>query len=452
MTSIQSLHTAMSGLVAARRRIETHGHNIANASTEGYTAQREVQQAAGAGFVPRMFAQAPVEPGGVISLGVERQTDALLRNRLNVSAELAGGTKADARYLSRVENAFAEPSASSLSSQLNQYWAAWGALSVSPDSQATRQQVLSQGDQVAYTFRRIDTELAATLDFAGQELAAAASEINDLATQVADLNQSIVASGTYTNVQADLLDQRDRILERLASLAGAQSVTRSDGQAAVYLGGRLLVDNANTMQVKATSTSLQWSSDSQTVAAGGYVGSVHTLISTTIPQFRTKLDAIANKLINDVNTLHAAGEGQDGVSGRNFFSGSSAATISVSADVAGDTSKLAARSAGGGPLDGTNAHALGDLADAAGGADDAYMSYLSDLGVTVRTATSRNDAQELVLDSARRDLNSVGQVNLDDELAELTAAQRAYQAAARVVTTVDEMLETLISRFGRVGA
>jgi flagellar hook-associated protein 1 FlgK len=103
-------------------------------------------------------------------------------------------------------------------------------------------------------------------------------------------------------------------------------------------------------------------------------------------------------------------------------------------------------------FDGSNASAIGVLADAAGGVDTTYEGFLAELGVTTKSARSKADAQTLVLSSARSDLNTISQVNMDDELADLTAAQRAYQASARVVTAIDEMLQDLISHFGRVGS
>ena len=275
--------------------------------------------------------------------------------------------------------------------------------------------------------------------------------MNDSAKQIASLNQSILSAGQYGSATADLTDQRDKLVERLSTLVGAQSVVRPDGQAAVYLGGRLLVDNSATMEVTATSTRLQWSLDGAPIEAGGYVGSVQTLVQTTIPQFRTRLDAIANQLINDVNVLHMSGSDQTGSTGWAFFSGSGANGIQVSSDVAGQPGRVAAGAVGNGPNDGTTANAIGDLADQTTGADNAYLAFLAELGVSTRSAIMKDDAQQVVVDSARRDLNSVSQVNVDDELAELTGAQRAYQAAARVVTTVDEMLDTIIHHLGRVG-
>jgi flagellar hook-associated protein 1 FlgK len=103
-------------------------------------------------------------------------------------------------------------------------------------------------------------------------------------------------------------------------------------------------------------------------------------------------------------------------------------------------------------FDGSNASSIGILADALGGVDATYEGFLAELGVTTKSARSKADAQTLVLSSAKSDLNTISQVNMDDELADLMAAQRAYQASARVVTAMDEMLQTLINNFGRAGA
>jgi flagellar hook-associated protein 1 FlgK len=310
---------------------------------------------------------------------------------------------------------------------------------------------------LAYTFRRIDTETTDTLDFAAGELTGAASEVNDLATQVANLNAAIVSASPHSAEQADMQDQRDRIVERLSYLIGAQQTIRTDGQAAVYVGGRLLVDNTTTASMKATSNQLQWEDTGSMVASGGYVGQLHTLVNTTIPGYRTQLDQVALKLVTDVNALHTAGADASGTTGRIFFApgGTTAASIALSTDptngVAGHPERLAAASATGGVNDGSNATTLSNLADQTNGIDDKYYAFLASIGVATRTTRSKADAQELSLQSAREDLKTVSEVNIDDELADLTAAQRAYQASARVVTTIDEMLSDLISNFGRVG-
>jgi flagellar hook-associated protein 1 FlgK len=297
-----------------------------------------------------------------------------------------------------------------------------------------------------------------TLTYAGAELEATASEINNLSEQIADLNGAIVSAGRNTTSQADLWDQRDRHVSRLAQLTGATSRVREDGQAAVFVGGRVLVDNKTVLKVQATATELQWAIDGAKVDASGYVGSLHTLVSTTIPALRASLDAVAASLVSQTNAIHTAAADPSGATGRLFYdpAGVTAATIAISTDptngVSGNPQRVAAASVAGAVFDGSAAHALALLGDAPTGPDAAYMGFLSSLGVATSSARSRAASSELVLAAAANDYNATAQVNLDDELAEMTAAQRAYQASARVVTAIDEMLDDLIRRFGRVGA
>lgn len=458
MSSIQSLNSALSGLMAARRHLETHGHNIANASTEGYTRQRITQTAAGSGIVSRVFATAASDPGGVTSIGVERLTDLLLQNRLSMATDFDGAAQATEKYMMRIEDAFAEPSDSALSGQLTRFWGSWASLAISPESNAARQQVLAEADQLVYTLRRSDTELSDTLEFASGEFNVIADEINNLASQIAELNGAVVSAGSMTTAQSDLWDQRDRLVHRLSELTGATQSVRPDGQVAVFVAGRTLVDNKTVLRVQATSTSLQWAGDSAPVEASGYVGALHTLVSSTIPDIKTKLDSVAAALVTQINALHAAGSDKTGNTGRVFFdpAGVTAGTIAVSTDptngVYGQPDRIAAGVPGNGPFDGTAALSIAALADSATGPDSVYMGFLSDLGVKTSSARARAQSASLVLESAVRDYASIAQVNLDDELAGMTAAQRAYQASARVVTTIDEMLDDLIRRFGRVGA
>jgi len=444
--------------MAARRHLETHGHNIANAATEGYTRQRVTQSPAGSGIVSRVFATPASDPGGVTSVGVERLTDLLMQNRLSMATDFDGAAQATEKYMMRIEDAFAEPSDSALSGQMTRFWGSWAALAISPESNAARQQVLAEADQLVYTLRRSDTELSDTLEFASGEFNVIADEINNLTSQIANLNGAVVSAGSMTTAQSDLWDQRDRLVHRLSELTGATQSVRPDGQIAVFVAGRTLVDNKTVLRVQATATSLQWEGDSTPVEAAGYVGALHTLVSSTIPDIKSKLDNVAASLVTQINSLHSTGSDRVGNTGRIFFdpAGLTAGNISVSTDptngVYGHPERVSAGVPGNGPFDGTAALSIAALADSATGPDAVYMGFLSDLGVKTSSARARAQSASLVLESAVRDYSSVAQVNLDDELAGMTAAQRAYQASARVVTTIDEMLDDLIRRFGRVGA
>jgi flagellar hook-associated protein 1 FlgK len=171
------------------------------------------------------------------------------------------------------------------------------------------------------------------------------------------------------------------------------------------------------------------------------------------------LDGVASQLVTSVNALHTAGYDQAGTTGRNFFDPANltAGTIRLSADVLGQPANVAAGApvlpgpVAPGPLDGEQARQIAALAESASGADAQYQSLVTTLSLETRAARSRFDIQEQVADTAMRDAASVGSVSIDEEMVALTTAQRAYEANARVMTAIDEMLGFLIERTGVVG-
>ena len=144
--------------------------------------------------------------------------------------------------------------------------------------------------------------------------------------------------------------------------------------------------------------------------------------------------------------LSDTGIGSDGVGGRAFFTGTSAADLALASGVAGNPSAVAAGRAGFGPLDGGRALDLAELAGDLNGADASYRQVVVQLGVEVQTTSNRNDIQTkavAALDGARAQVSGV---NLDEEMTALVQFQHAYEAAARFLSAVDEMLDTLINR------
>jgi flagellar hook-associated protein 1 FlgK len=184
---------------------------------------------------------------------------------------------------------------------------------------------------------------------------------------------------------------------------------------------------------------------------------VAATINDVVPRYLSALDDIANTLVTSVNTMHAAGYGQDGVTGRNFFdpAGTTAATIAISTDVAGQPSRLAAGApklpgpTAPGALDGNQARLIAALASSATGASTKYQTMISGMAIESRSAQQRADVQGTIADNAVKEADSVGSVSIDEEMTQMMEAQRAFQAASRVLSTVDDMLSFLIERTGR---
>lgn len=181
-------------------------------------------------------------------------------------------------------------------------------------------------------------------------------------------------------------------------------------------------------------------------APRGEIGGAHELLTTTLPGYAAALGTVVANLADRVNAVHAGGYDPTGAPGTPFFSydpADPAASLRV-ALASGDA--VAVSTIGGGALDSGVAEVL-----AASGPDEAaYQKLVNGLGTTVASAQRLATTQGLLtsqVDSAREQL---GGVNLDEEMISMLTSQRAYEAAARVMTVVDSVLDTLINRTGLV--
>jgi flagellar hook-associated protein 1 FlgK len=170
-------------------------------------------------------------------------------------------------------------------------------------------------------------------------------------------------------------------------------------------------------------------------------------LTTIIPDLSKALNAVAKALADTVNTAHAAGYSKDGSTGLNFFEGTTAGTIKVAIS---DPDKVATAAAPG-TVDGSVADKLAGSVTAANGPDLKYQSMIGALGVAAQGASRRSDIQTTVTEQIDADRASQSGVNLDEEMTNMLMYQRGYEAASRVLTTIDAMLDQLINRTGLVG-
>ena len=188
------------------------------------------------------------------------------------------------------------------------------------------------------------------------------------------------------------------------------------------------------------------------------LASLTKTIADVVPRYRAALDGVASSLVTEVNALHTTGYDLAGTTGLNFFdpANTTAATLSLSADVAGQPGRVAAGApvfpgpTAPGPFDGELARDIAAIAERASGPDSDYRSLVNTLGLEVRNAIRSDDVQAQVALAAANDAESVGGVSIDEEMANLMVAQRAYEASARVMTVVDDLLGVLM-RTGVVG-
>jgi flagellar hook-associated protein 1 FlgK len=456
MTNIAGLYTALSGMNAQRRVLDVTAHNIANQTTEGFHRQRVELKAAGIGSAARVFAGQGSQLRGVDVVAVTRIVDQLAENRWVLETARSAGAETTSAELNRIELAFPEPSDTGLASLLDDFWAGWSDLSMYPAETATRVQTLERGQSLVDGLRRAAGDLDQVANTASMALSTLAQEVNDIARRIADLNSGIATGGLASN---DLADQRDVLLRELAGLTGAVAHPGDGGVVNVSIGGRELVSGVVTQRVQAVGGVFSWQRDGLAVAAPtSRAASLVSAVHDVVPRYRAALDGVAASLVTEVNALHVDGFDQSGASGWTFFdpAGVTASTISLSSDVAGRPDRLAAGApvlpgpTAPGAFDGDQARAIASIADRTVGPDADYRAMVSKLGIEVRTARRGAEIQSGLTQAAEVRAASTGGVSIDEEMVTLMASQRAYEASARVLTTVDELMDVLM-RTGMVG-
>jgi flagellar hook-associated protein 1 FlgK len=458
-SSFSGITTALSSLRAQRQGLDVAGQNIANVNTKGYSRQRlEMTAIEGVSNVPTIWTKQDPVGSGVNVDDISRVRDELLESRVRTEhANNSYISGQDSTYDS-VQSVFKEPSDTGLQERLSTYWSDWQDLSNNPGDGATRTKVIEQGATVTQALNEAHAQLSTIWSSAKQAAGSQVAEVNTSLQQIADLNHGIVNAKVAGLPANELADQRDALVMRVSELTGATAAPRENGAVDMALYGNTLVAGSTTRTLALTGSGTLDGQAANPVAvtfadtgkpapvSSGELGSSLDSMSQVIPKYSGALDGVAAKLASSVNGVHTAGFDKNGAPGGPFFSGTTAATISVAIS---DPDQLAASASPDTALDGSNADAIGDLATSGNGADVNYRSLVADLGVTAKSTNLKAQTQQTITSDLDSSHESQSGVSLDEEMSSLLTYQRAYEAAAKLMNTVDSTLNTLINSTGR---
>jgi len=449
MTQISTffgLQQSLRGLLAHQRAMDVTGHNITNANTEGYSRQEAVMAAAApydieAGLL--VDGGGAMLGGGVDIQAFRRIRDGFLDLQYRAQSLRLGEYDATASSLQQIEEGLSEPGENGIAAQLDKFWSSWSSVANNPENLATRQNLVEQARILSGAIKDLDARITtikgqATAEYAS--ITGASGDVKAMADEIAKLNAAIkfaVADGDQPN---DLYDRRDILLDKLSSFAQVSVTDLGNGAISVNFG-----DAATPLVNDGTVTWPQ-----ALTAPGGRLGALLQLtapVTATPPgaleSYRTDLNAFAKKLADDVNALH-----NPGGTGTNFFTYGAAGTeaASLTVNVAATGVRFAT-----GTATGSNDIAVAIAKLRGSGADQQYQALVARIGSDVRN-TERLQANAEVLTGAINDRRqSTSGVSMDEEMTNLIRFQRGYQASARAMSTIDEMLDVLINRAGRVG-
>jgi len=457
----QALSNALSGLYAQKAAMDVISHNIANANTEGYSRQRVDMSSVAGSTTPAFYATGGVTGRGVQVDGVSRLRDVFLELRARLEHSASGNLDRMQSTYKDLETTFGEPSDNGLQSQMADFWSSWDDLAARPTDTSIRQQLIEKTNTLTTTFHRISQGITDMKSGLQQEVTAKVSDLNNYAAQIASLNDAIKASVAAGKQPNDLLDKRDLLTLKMSELAPITTFKQQLGGQDIYINGTPMVvgNKASTVEVDSSTATmklrLDTDGDPNTTTEGplvmvdnGDLGGLLQSINFTLPGVQTQLDGIANQLVSAVNTQHALGKDLSGTAGGQFFdaTATTASTIKILGAVSADPTLIAAQTASAaGANDGENARQMAELFSMPNGPDSTYRGMISTLGVQSNAAQQRSSLQQAIKDQVDQERQNTSGVSLDEEMTELIQYQHAYDAAAKMVTTVDQAIQSLLA-------
>ena len=202
-------------------QIQTAGHNISNADTEGYTRQRVNVRAFDPLYRPDLER---AETAGQIGQGtqaesVKRLRDELLDTRIVAQTNIEAYWETREKYYTMLEQIYNEPEEISVRGNMDKFWESWQELSIYPDQDAARQAVVSRADSLTNSIRQRNLSLTAIGNQINEDINGTVRQVNDYARQIAELNHEIVRSQALGDDPNDLMDRRDLLFEKLGKLS-----------------------------------------------------------------------------------------------------------------------------------------------------------------------------------------------------------------------------------------
>lgn len=466
------LSIARTALTAQRKAMEISSNNLSNSGTEGYTRQRAI-------LTPQ---EATPLPSGMYGSGVQvenvqRVRDGFLDASFREQASSASYSKQRSDLLARVEGALNEPSDSGLSATLDAFWSAWSDLANDPTSSTARSAVQERGRQVAETFHQIDARLDDSRAAAESRLEGQVRTLNEKAERIAELNSKIVSEESGGITAPNLRDQRDLALDEMSDVVDLKVSEQENGSVTVFTDGLNLVDgnDAEALEAKKNGSGdfeLQVKGSSRTISGpGGSAGAIMDFLNDTLPGYVSDLDKMAENLVTETNSIHHDGIPPELPAGASdpdpdidFFDTADsdaleAGGIELSDAIEADEQHIAAGSG-----DDTATHPdsyragnndialeMADLRDKTLAAlnDKSFNGFYSDdivgqVGVDASEARKRSEADSALLSQIETRRARKHGVSTDEEMIDLVRHQQAFTAAARMVTTADEMMQTVL--------
>lgn len=474
------LNVGRSGVLSHQERISVTGQNLSNVDTEGYHRRTTVLGTGPSQQEGLYRVRQDAQDTGVTVEGVIRHYNHTLETmrmdeKSNLSYHEEHGDVLSA--LEALLNSGSEDA--SLDHMLQNFWDAWQDVATNPSNLPSRTVMVERGVSLTVHFAAMKNRITDFRNAVASGSGGAASgsiaddvaNVNELAVRIQNLNEQI-HQARHLDPSHDILDRRSRLMTELSELVPIE--VSEDGE--VLLDGEVLVSadglTRATLNITATDPDVTLDLDGVPVMPGS--GSLRALIDgvEVLDDWAQRLDLMADTLMTEVNAIHATGYDLYGNPGGALFTGTDAdldgvidaETLGINPAIynggmpGGDVSLVAAAetlaSAGPPPVpnagDGQVAFNIAALAYETHAAlgDLSLTNYFGNeatgLGSMVQTSQGLAADSERVEAMLSRAIQQESGVNMDEEMVNLVAAQRAYQAAARIIDVADDMIQNVL--------
>jgi|SRR5690554_1366715 len=467
MSNFFTLNIARRAMQTSTQALEVTSHNVANASTRGFSRQRAEIQSTRPHMTPAFNM-----PGGAGQIGTGVEVAAITRARSEMlDLQVRGQNSALGYWQSKGEaldylsGVFMEPSDNGLNTAMEAFWASWNEVAKNPSSEAARTSLLESANSLCSSFQSLSTQTTNLLEDVNHQTELKVAEINDIAENIASLNAEIVSARGAGYQPNDLMDKRDLLLDDLSRLADVGVHQQDSGSVYVSLGGKVLVQDTKVMAMETQEVNgkvvAAWERDgSQVNTSQGELAGLADLHDFIKDDVLGGLNELARGLADAVNDLHTDPSGYDlnGNPGGEFFtipteaSGQEAAYIQLATGLQDNPEAVVAAGS-----EGTNeiALAMAELRNAtpmSGGLTsfhNFFSGLVTDLGFEAKTSENMAVNHQIMQEHSEARRQAETGVSIDEEVTYMIQFQHTYQAAAQVISTTDSLLNTLINEMGR---
>jgi flagellar hook-associated protein 1 FlgK len=449
--------------MVTQEQMAVTSNNLANVNNPSYAEEQLQVETA----IP-LETQAGEEGTGVDPGSITELRNSLLDGQIQSENSVTGSLTAQQSALQNTQ-AYLDEEISSTSSSatpdspngltddMANMFAAFTGLEADPTSTSLQQVAVASAQQVSNQFTSVSSQLATLNGDLNTSVQNDTTSANQYLTSIASLNGQIVQAQASGGTSVTLVDQREQDLESLSNLTNFSTSTQSNGAVDVSIGGVTMVSGqTNTdsleaydpgngqLQIKA-----QNAGTPLTLTGGSIAGEINVR-DGAMASLQSGLNTLASQMITQVNSIYSTGYDASGNTGQNFFSGTDATDIGVNPSLVSDPSQFQTSGTAG---DGDNTivvamAALGNQSISGLGNQTFSANYadtVANLGIAVSSVNQNLSDSQAVSQSLTSERASAGGVSLDAEMTNLLQYQKAYEASAELITSVDEMLQTLIA-------